>query len=95
MPCSPSGMAQPRMMSSTISGLSPGVLSMRAFRTGAANSSGWVSFRLPFFARPIGVLATETMTAFLIVSLLALGRCCDLLPAIFLQLAQLSSSLAL
>src|SRR6266581_2580187 len=56
IPCSPSGIAQPRITSSTSLAERPGTLAMACMITSAARSSGLV-------ARPTGVLSAETITA--------------------------------
>ncbi|MNS67288.1 hypothetical protein D3C72_1005360 [compost metagenome] len=66
-PCSPSGMAQPIMTSSTSSFLSPGARSITASSTTLPRSSARVCVRLPFFALPIAVRAIDTITASFIV----------------------------
>jgi hypothetical protein len=63
MPCSPSGMAQPRTMSSTSALSSPSTRSTRPWSICEAKASGRVSLRLPFLARPMAVRAAATMTA--------------------------------
>jgi len=54
IPCSPSGKAQPMMISSTSCGSIP-VLSRSPLIAAAARSSGRTSFSFPFFARQQGV----------------------------------------
>ena len=62
-PCAPSGMAQPRMRSSTRAGSRPGALAIASRTAVMASSSGGVSRRPPRGALPTAVRAAETMTA--------------------------------
>src|SRR5467141_42794 len=63
MPCSPSGMAQPRITSSISLGSTPGTLERASLMARAARSSGRVVRSDPLKARPTGVRTAETMTA--------------------------------
>src|SRR5580698_6055695 len=63
MPCSPSGMAQPRMTSSTSLASRPGTRARASLMASAARSSGRVERREPLWARPTGVRTAETITA--------------------------------
>src|SRR3954469_5941902 len=62
-PCSPSGMAQPRMTSSTSAASSAGTRASAAVIAAAARSSGRVWRSAPFGALPTGVRTAATMTA--------------------------------
>src|SRR4029453_5880613 len=62
-PCSPSGIAQPRITSSTSAGSTCGTLASAALMTAAARSSGRGWRRTPFGALPTGVGTAATMTA--------------------------------
>src|SRR6266542_4218074 len=62
-PCSASGIAQPRMTSSTSAGSSPGARRSASVMTTAPMSSGRVLRKAPFGAFPIGVRTALTMTA--------------------------------
>jgi hypothetical protein len=62
-PCSASGIAQPKITSSTCSAFNPGTRSTAATSNAAARSSGRVFFSVPLFARPTALrtaLATIT-----------------------------------
>src|SRR5580704_3987052 len=63
MPCSASGMAQPRMTSSISFGSSPGAREIASLITSAAKSSGRVARKAPLTALPTGVRIALTMTA--------------------------------
>src|SRR5215469_966714 len=63
IPCSPSGMAQPRITSSISLGSRPGTCAIAALITSAAKSSGRVVRSEPLNPRPTGVRTEETMTA--------------------------------
>ena len=63
LPCSASGMAQPRMTSSTSFGSSPGTRLRISVMTAAAMSSGRVLRSVPRGALPTAVRAMETSTA--------------------------------
>src|SRR6187402_2473271 len=60
-PCSASGMAQPRITSSTSSAFRPGTRSSAATMTAAAKSSGRVLRSVPLSARPTGVRTADAM----------------------------------
>src|SRR3954467_8010718 len=62
-PCSPSGIAPPRITSSISRASSPGARRSASAITVAASSSGRVPRRVPFGALPTGVRTAETMTA--------------------------------
>src|ERR1019366_8587316 len=62
IPCSASGMAQPRMTSSISLGSSCGTRSSAPLIATAANSSGRVARSVPLYARPTGVRTEETTT---------------------------------
>src|SRR5262249_31311897 len=62
-PCSASGIAHPRITSSTSPGSRPGARRMASAMAVAARSSGREPRRVPVGALPIGVRAAETMTA--------------------------------
>src|SRR4051812_12478483 len=62
-PCSASGIAQPRITSSTSAGSSPGTRAIASLMTTAAISSGRVYRSAPFGALPTGVRTAETMNA--------------------------------
>ena len=62
IPCSASGMAQPRMTSSISFGSSCGTRSSAPLMATAASSSGRVARSVPLNARPTGVRTEETMT---------------------------------
>jgi hypothetical protein len=62
-PCSASGIAQPRMTSSTSDGCTPGARRNASPMTAAAISSGLTVFNAPFGARPTAVRVAETITA--------------------------------
>ena len=64
MPCSASGMAQPRTTSSTKLALKPLVRSMAPRIAVAARSTGLVSLRDPLMARPTAVLTALATTTF-------------------------------
>src|SRR6516225_5340790 len=63
MPCSASGIAQPRITSSTSRGSRPGARRRAASIAIAASSSGRVPCRAPLGAFPTGVRTAETITA--------------------------------
>src|SRR6266403_4808503 len=63
MPCSPSGMAQPRITSSISLASRPGTRASASLMANAARSSGRVARSEPLKARPTGVRTAETMTA--------------------------------
>src|SRR5690606_26348049 len=63
IPCSPSGMAQPRMTSALFSAASPGLRRMAARLTMAARSSARWSLRVPLWALQMGVRTPATITA--------------------------------
>ena len=63
MPCSASGMAQPRMTSSTSPGSMPGARFSASAMTVAPSSSGRVARRVPLGAFPTGVRTADTITA--------------------------------
>src|SRR5215467_11735540 len=63
IPCSPSGMAQPRITSSISLGSSPGTRASASLMASAARSSGRVARNEPLEARPTGVRTEETITA--------------------------------
>src|SRR5207249_2654669 len=69
IPCSASGMAQPKITSSISEDLSSGVRWMAFAMTVAAISSGRMSFRVPLLALPTGVLNAVTTTASFIIHL--------------------------
>src|SRR6266496_1307676 len=71
MPCSASGMAQPRITSSISLGSSCGTRSSAPLIAIAASSSGRVVRSVPLKARPTGVRTDEMITASRIVSALA------------------------
>ena len=54
-PCSPSGIAQPMMMSSMVLGSSSGIRSRNAFINNPSRSSGRVCRRVPLIALPTAV----------------------------------------
>src|SRR4051812_36158083 len=62
-PCSASGIAQPRITSSTSAGSRPGTRASASLITAAAISSGRVNRSAPFGALPTGVRTAETMKA--------------------------------
>src|SRR3954451_5999364 len=62
-PCSPAGLAPPRMTSATSARFTAGARSITSFTTNAPMSSGRASISDPLKARPIGVRAVATMTA--------------------------------
>src|SRR4029077_21049678 len=62
-PCSPSGIAHPRITSSISPASRPGVRRSASAITVAASSSGRVPRSVPFGALPTGVRTAETMTA--------------------------------
>src|SRR5687767_13398356 len=66
-PCSASGMAQPRITSSTSFGAMPGARRSASAITVAASSSGRAPWSVPFGALPTGVRTAETITASFIV----------------------------
>jgi hypothetical protein len=68
VPDSPSGVAQPRITSSTASGASCGVCAISARMTSAAISSGRVVRSEPRGALPTAVRRPATMTASFMVS---------------------------
>src|SRR5581483_11629582 len=63
MPCSASGIAQPRVTSSTSDAWTPGARFSASAMTVAAISSGRVPRSVPFGALPTGVRTAETITA--------------------------------
>ena len=63
MPCSASGMAQPRRTSSISSGVMPPARRSASRSTRAARSSGRVARRVPRGARPTGVRTADTRYA--------------------------------
>src|SRR5512139_1311434 len=63
MPCSASGMAQPRTTSSTVSGRTAGTRSRAARMAAAAMSSGRVCRSVPLGALPTAVRTLATITA--------------------------------
>src|SRR5690348_6876500 len=63
MPCSASGIAQPRITSSISLGSSCGTLSSAPLIAMAPSSSGRVARSVPLNARPTGVRIEETITA--------------------------------
>src|SRR3990172_4121986 len=63
IPCSPSGIAQPRMTSSTRAGSRFATRSIAPRTATVPRSSGRVSFRLPRYALPIAVRTAEMMYA--------------------------------
>jgi hypothetical protein len=66
-PCSASGMAHPKMTSSTSAGVIPGARRSASAIAVAASSSGLVPRRAPPGALPTGVLTAATITASFIV----------------------------
>src|SRR3954453_21494289 len=66
IPCSASGIAQPRITSSTSEDSTPGARRSASLITVAASSSGRVPRRVPAGALPTGVRTAETITASLI-----------------------------
>ena len=73
MPCSPSGIAQPRMTSSISFGSNWGTRSSAPLIATAANSSGRVARSVPLNARPTGVRTADTITTSLIIQSPVLG----------------------
>jgi hypothetical protein len=73
IPCSPSGMAHPRMTSSTCPGSRFFTRSIAPRTAMVPRSSGRVSFRLPRYALPTAVRTAERIYAFAIGILLAIG----------------------
>ena len=63
MPCSASGIAQPRMTSSISAGSSPGARRSASPMATAASSSGRVACNAPRGAFPTGVRTADTTTA--------------------------------
>src|ERR1700685_497466 len=63
MPCSASGIAQPRITSSISFGSRPGARAIASLITTAARSSGLVARSTPLEAVPTGVLTEVTITA--------------------------------
>ena len=62
-PCSASGMAQPRITSSTSAGDTPGARESASRITTDAMSSGRITLSVPFGALPTAVRTAETITA--------------------------------
>src|SRR3954447_9525518 len=62
-PCSPSGIAHPRMTSSMSAASSPGARLIASPITVDASSSGLVPRRVPFGALPTAVRTADTITA--------------------------------
>src|SRR5262249_51023614 len=76
IPCSPSGIAQPRITSSISFASSPGTRAIASLIANAAKSSGRVARNDPLYALPTGVLTALTIHASLIgPSLLSNGKC--------------------
>src|SRR5215468_8926016 len=73
MPCSASGMAQPRITSSISLGSRAGTRASASLMTSAARSSGRVVRSEPLYPRPTGVRTEETMTASAMGNLLSCG----------------------
>ena len=67
IPCSASGIAQPRMTSSTVSGSMPSARRNASRIATAASSSGRVVRNVPLGALPAGVRTADAMTASLMV----------------------------
>src|SRR5215468_9131046 len=77
IPCSPSGIAQPRITSSISFASRPGTRPIASLITSAAKSSGLVARKLPLYALPTGVLTALTIHASLLIgpSLLLKHEC--------------------
>src|SRR6476659_2625367 len=74
IPCSASGIAQPRITSSISDGSMPGARRSASAIAAAPSSSGLVDRRAPLGALPTAVLTADTITASCIVHRVRIGR---------------------